>query len=104
VTETEYEYDDQNRIVRSLSVAEPEWTDTDRGLVLALLAERRDTCPSCGHPMSQCRDRRTAGTWQVVQEVCQPTRVAQAVAEDVRDSKRRGVVLLTRQTPGSQHA
>ena len=80
------------------SVAEPEWTDADRGLVLALLAERKDICPSCGHSMSVCRDPSTAGSWTVVQHVCQPSRIAQAVSEDVAKSKKRGVVLSTRRT------
>lgn len=73
-----------------------EWSDADRGLVLALLAERAETCPSCGHPMSVCRDPATAGTWQVVEEICQPTRVARAVAEDVAKTGRRGVIVATR--------
>jgi len=68
----------------------------DRGLLLALLAERAEICSSCGHPMSQCRDRSTEGSWQVVEDVCQPSRVAQAAAENLAESKRRGVVLLTK--------
>lgn len=66
--------------------------------MLALLAERKETCPSCGHPMSVCRDPATAGKWTVVQTVCQPTRIAQAEAENVAKSKKRGVVLSTRRT------
>lgn len=79
-------------------MAEPEWSDEDRGLLLALLAEQRDTCTSCGHLMSVCRDPSTAGSWQVVEEICQPSRIAQATAETVADSKRRGVVLMTIRT------
>jgi hypothetical protein len=78
------------------------WTPTDRGLVLALLAERAETCPSCGHPMSVCRDPRTAGSWQVVQEVCQPSLVAQVVAEQIATAevRKRGVILKTQRTRG----
>lgn len=79
-----------------MTTSEPRWTDADRGLLLALLAERRETCAQCGHPMSQCRDKNTAGKWQVIEDVCQPTRVAQAEAENIGKSKRRGVVLSTR--------
>ena len=96
VTETTFEYDDDGMLLSSVSVAESVWTDQDRGLLLALLAERRDTCSECGHPMSQCRDPKTAGTWRVVEGVCQPTRVAQAVAENNARDKKRGVVLSTR--------
>lgn len=96
-TETTYEYD-RDRLIRSVSVAEPRWTDFDRGLLLALVAERSDTCSQCGHPMSQCRDKSTAGHWTVVEDVCQPSRVAQAVAQDIARTNRRGVVLKTRRT------
>jgi hypothetical protein len=68
----------------------------DRGLLLALLAERADICSLCGHPMSQCRDRSTEGSWQVVEDICQPSRIAQAAAENLAEQKRRGVVLLTK--------
>jgi len=97
LTETTYEYEN-GLLVRSVTVAEPRWTDFDRGLLLALLAERRETCSQRGHPMSQCRDKKTAGSWQVIEDVCQPTRVAQAVAKDVARAGRNGVVLSTRLT------
>jgi hypothetical protein len=50
--------------------------------------------------MSECRDPRTAGSWEVLEQICQPSRVTQAVAEGIRESKtkRRGVMLLTRRT------
>jgi hypothetical protein len=79
-----------------VTVREPDWTDEDRSLVLALLAEQRETCSTCGHQMSECRDPRTAGRWQVLTEVCQPGRVAQAVAEDNREA--RGLHVFTRRT------
>lgn len=94
VTETAYEYEG-GRLVRSVATSEPEWTDMDRGLVLALLEERAETCSSCGHPMSVCRDPATSGSWRVVEEICQPSRVAQAAGENVASEKRRGVILKT---------
>lgn len=97
-SETTYEYDGGGLLVRSVTTSDPEWTELDRGLLLAWLAEQRDVCPLCGHPMSVCRDTKTVHTWQVVEEICQPSRVAQAVSEGVRESKRRGVVLSTRRT------
>jgi len=51
----------------------------------------------CGHPMSVCRDPRTAGTWTVQRDTCYPSQVAQAVMEDGR---RRGEVIMTRRTGG----
>lgn len=88
-------------MVRSVTTRPSPWGDEDRALVLALLAERADTCPSCGHPVDVCRDPATAGHWQVLQEICQPGRVAQAVAEDVAKDGRRGVVISTRRTGGT---
>lgn len=98
VSETEHEYTKRGRLVRTVTTAEPEWTEADRGLVLALLAEQRETCPMCGHPMSVCRDQNTAGQWQVKEQICQPSRISQAAAESVSESKRRGVVLMTKRT------
>jgi hypothetical protein len=99
VSETIYEHH-RGLLVRTVTTTEPDWTDYDRGLVLALLAEQKDTCPSCGHLMSVCRDPATAGTWHVREEICQPSRILQAVAEDVAKSKpkRRGVMLASRRT------
>ncbi len=72
-----------------------EWTDLDRDLVLALLAEERDTCPGCGHPLETCRDRSTAGKWSVEEDVCQACLVGQAMSESNMNDKRRGVHLYT---------
>ena len=76
------------------------WDDGDRGPVLALLAERKEKCPQCGHPMSVCRDQKTAGTWQAEVEVCQPSVVAQVRAEQIHEAKQRGRVIMTRRTAG----
>lgn len=99
--ETTYEYDN-GLPVRSVTVTEPDWSAADRGLLLALLAERADTCPSCGHPMSVCRDPRTRGTWQVVEETCYPSQVAQAAVDNAQEQKqrKRGVIFMTRRSRG----
>jgi len=85
-----------------VTITESVWTEQDRGLLLALLAEQRETCPVCQHQMSVCRDPKTAGTWQVIESVCQPGRVMAAHAENAAESKkpRRGVVLGSRRTGG----
>jgi len=79
-----------------VTVAEPDWSELDRGYVLALLAERAETCQQCGHPVSECRDKKTAGSWAVVRSTCYPSQVAQAEMENVRKEGRRGVVFATR--------
>lgn len=64
--------------------------------MLALLEERAEICPGCGNRMSECRDPKTARTWEVITEICQPSRVAQAVAEDSQGI--RGLHIYTRRT------
>jgi hypothetical protein len=66
--------------------------------VLALLAEERETCPGCGNPMDECRDRATAGTWQVDVETCQACLVAEAMSDNLNESGKRprGVHIYTR--------
>lgn len=79
-----------------VTVADPEWTETDRALVLAWLAEQKATCSNCGHPVSVCRDPSTAGRWEVVESQCEPGRVLAAHAENVAEANRRGVLLGTK--------
>lgn len=81
-----------------MTVTDPEWTDTDRGLLLALLAEQADVCPMCGHPMEVCRDPGTSGQWQVIPGTCYPSQVAQIVREELTEKNRRGVVIATKRT------
>jgi hypothetical protein len=81
-----------------VTIREPEWSEEDRALVLALAEERAEICPGCGNRMSECRDKRTAGTWTVETEICQPSRVAQKLAEENRET--RGLHIYTRRTEG----
>ena len=99
VSETVHVYEG-GVLVRAVTTAEAEWTDLDRGLLLALLAEQRETCQLCGHQMSECRDPRTARTWQIKEEICQPSVILQATQDNMAESKtkRRGVVLMTKRT------
>jgi hypothetical protein len=78
------------------------WTEQDRSLLVALRAEVRETCSICGHQVSVCRDKKTAGTWQVIPSVCQPGLVMAAYADNAAESKKsmRGVVLGSRRTRG----
>lgn len=43
-------YDRRGRLIRSTTVAEPEWTEQDRAEILALALYRSWLCPcGCGH-------------------------------------------------------
>jgi hypothetical protein len=85
-------------LVRSITTVEPEWTDEDRGLLIAWLAEQAEICDMCGHPMSICRDRKTAGLWTVERKVCWPSVVAQVEMENDQKAGKRGVVYSTRRS------
>lgn len=52
-TTTTYEYDDQGRVVRTVAVSDPDWTDLDRRAALALHAYEQDLCSGCGQPLSE---------------------------------------------------
>lgn len=75
--------------MRAVTRREPEWTDEDRGLVLALLAERDETCPGCRQPMDECRDPKTAGSWSPVQQVCQACVVQEAASDNAGEGGKR---------------
>lgn len=49
---TEHEYDEQGRLVRSVAIREPLWTEQDSAEVLALTEYRAGLCPCCGLPKS----------------------------------------------------
>lgn len=80
------------------STTESVWSEQDRGLLLALLAEQKDTCSDCGHQLSVCRDPKTQGTWQVVESVCEARRVMAAHHENKVKAKHpmRGVHIGSR--------
>lgn len=68
---------------------EPLWTDEDRGWLLALLEERADTCPGCGQPNSECRDKSSMGQWGVAHRTCWACLVLEADADGRAESKQR---------------
>ncbi|MEU4399784.1 hypothetical protein [Micromonospora orduensis] len=61
---TTYEYDG-GRLVRSVTVREPEWSDQDRAWLAALAAYRAGRCPSCGGDASVCCSPASDGAFVV---------------------------------------
>lgn len=55
MTVTHYEYDDGGRLVRSVSVPEPEWTPEDVALLVSSSRLEREVGPH-GIPMSEATD------------------------------------------------
>lgn len=47
--------------MRSVTVREPEWTDSDRAWVAALTLWRSEQCPLHGGPLSECTSHYEAG-------------------------------------------
>jgi hypothetical protein len=68
---TRYEYDEYDRLTAAVTEREPEWLDDDREWLLALLAEQRNTCSGCGHPVDISHDPDTAKTWRLQTSTCQ---------------------------------
>lgn len=53
---TEYEYDEQGRLVRSTEWVESAWDEDQRAWMLALAEYEADLCTECGSPKSVCQD------------------------------------------------
>ena len=60
---TTYEYDG-DRLVRSVTVREPEWDSVERALVVAAKRKRAEM-GSHGVPMHEATDPANAGTWVI---------------------------------------
>jgi len=58
---TEHQYDDAGRLVRSVTTREPEFTDQDRGELIALAVYREGLCPLCGRPLDVCTSHEDTG-------------------------------------------
>lgn len=51
---TTYFYDDAGRLVRSVTVTEPEWDDEERAWAYALTDVEAEMCPGgCGQPLAE---------------------------------------------------
>lgn len=63
---TSYEYEG-GRLVRSVTVREPEWSDEDRAWMAALAGYRDRPCPcGCGHPAEETTAHESDGRIYVV--------------------------------------
>jgi hypothetical protein len=55
---TVHECDARGRLVRSTTTSDPDWTDEDRDLALALVAWEADLCPGCRTPLAETTARK----------------------------------------------
>jgi hypothetical protein len=56
-----HEYDDADRLVRSVSTREPTWTELDQAEVLALAVYRAGLCPLHGGSLADCTSHDDTG-------------------------------------------
>lgn len=63
------------RVVRTVTTREPEWTEYDRALMLALSVYRDSLCPKCGRPIEVCTAPEESGPqYEAVWRTCGATR------------------------------
>lgn len=60
---TVYHYDQAGRLLAAETLVEPEWTDYDRALALALADFEAESCPGCGHPLAETTDPEAEYRW-----------------------------------------
>jgi len=88
-TVTEHEYDDRDRLIRSVTTSEPLWTEEDSSLLIALLAEEAEQCGGCGWPLEVSTDPKTKRTWRVERHTCEACRMLEAESENDNEATRR---------------
>lgn len=87
---TEHEYDEHDRLIRSVTTSEPLWTDEDRLLLLALEAEEAEQCGECRQPLEVSTDPKTQRTWRVERVTCEACRILEAEVGNDAEGRRRG--------------
>lgn len=58
---------------------------------MALLAEEREECSGCGHPIEVSTDPKTQRTWQVHRATCEACRILEAEVSNDAEVSKRGV-------------
>jgi hypothetical protein len=85
--------DDLGRVARI--EVEPEWTDEDRGLALALTVYEADACPGCGQPLSETTRPEREGRYRAGLAVrCHHCTASALGAEPYRDSPQPNALLI----------
>jgi hypothetical protein len=61
---TTFEYDPAGRLLRSVTVTEPEWDDIGRAAVYALMRLEADLCPGCSQPLAVTAAKENEFRWR----------------------------------------
>ncbi len=85
---TDYVLDEHGRVIGS--VTDPDWTDDDRDLALALLAYEASLCGGCGHPLAETTRPEAEDTYQGDLIRCHRCTAAEQVAEQYRGNPQPG--------------
>ena len=99
---TDYVLDEHGRVIGS--VTDPDWTDDDRDLALALLAYEASLCNGCGHPLAETTAPEAEETYQGDLVRCHRCTAAEQVAEQYRENPQPGSLRYSaRPRPPHQH-
>lgn len=66
---TEFEYDAEDRIIRTVTTREPEWTEQDRAEILALGVYEASRCP-CGCGLDAIDAQNPSVEFEISQSTC----------------------------------
>lgn len=99
---TDYVLDQHGRVIGS--VTDPDWTDEDRDLALALLAYEASLCTGCGHPLAETTDPAAEEAYVAEAMRCHRCTAAEQEAESYRDNPQPGSLRYSaRPRPTHQH-
>jgi hypothetical protein len=72
--ETRHHYDRRGRLIRSVTIREPRYTEQDRAELIALALYREGLCPKCGRPQRVCTSHEEQGPeFSASYKVCRAT-------------------------------
>jgi hypothetical protein len=85
---TVYEHDQGGRLVRSVTVREPAYTEADVAKLTALAVYRDSLCPACGGPLAECTSHEATGPkFRASYLICR-RRDALSMAQHAKESER----------------
>lgn len=89
---TEYERDEEGRVVRAVTTREPLYTEQDRAELIAYELYLEGLCPLCGRPLEVCTSPEETGptftpTYRTCRASMELADSKAAVAEKYKDSK-----------------
>src|SRR5882724_9448547 len=98
---TTVERDAAGNVTGWVTSQDPQWTDEDRNLLLALAAEEREECDGCRQPLTLSTDNARMYDWRVHRKVCRVCALLEVTASNDAENQERGVKYsVSRETDG----